>query len=142
MSQEKSNIALLNAAYKHWNDTKGGNIGEWLAMMDDNIKFGTLAEGAGPMIFDHCRNAKAGVEAYLQALLEHLEMIHYTVDEYIVQGERIVTVGSVAWRNRATDKLVESPIVNVIRMKDGRISEYFEYYDTAKALAAFVPDGG
>jgi len=44
--------------------------------------------------------------------------------------------GSMAWRNKHTGRTVETPKVDYWRFKDGKVVEFYEYYDTARVLAA------
>lgn len=142
MPSEESNVAILNAAYTRWHETKGGSIEYWMDLLDDNVDFGSLAEGTKPLEFTQHRNAKSEVEDYLRSLVEQFEMIHYTIDEYVAKGDRVVAIGSTAWRNKATGKTVETPKIDLFKMKNGRIIEFFEMYDTAKVLASCEPNCG
>ncbi|MGL4462541.1 MAG: nuclear transport factor 2 family protein [Planctomycetia bacterium] len=45
-----------------------------------------------------------------------------------------------AYRHRETGKIAESPKADVVRFRDGQIVEFFEFFDTARALAATRPD--
>ncbi len=67
-------------------------------------------------------------------------MDHYTVDEYVAQGDRVVAIGRTGWRNRETGKAFDTPKVDVVRFRDGQIVEFFELYDTAMVLASSEPD--
>ncbi|MCP4319547.1 MAG: nuclear transport factor 2 family protein, partial [Hyphomicrobiales bacterium] len=64
---------------------------------------------------------------------------NYKVSRYIAEGDTVVAVGSTSWRVRATGKDFETPKVDVVRFEDGKIVSFFEYYDTAKILAATTP---
>jgi len=48
----------------------------------------------------------------------------------------VVAIGSCAWKYNKTGKIVETPIVNVWRFKNGKAVSYYEFYDTAKMFAA------
>ncbi len=65
-------------------------------------------------------------------------MVHYYADEFIAQGDRLVMLGRCAWRNRQTGRIVKSPRADFLRMRDGKISSFFEFYDTAKTLSATI----
>ena len=41
-----SNVAILKDAYERWHDSKAGSVDHWLHLMTDDVKFGSLAEGA------------------------------------------------------------------------------------------------
>ena len=34
-----------------WHETRGGSVDEWMALIDDNIQFGSLAQSAPQMTF-------------------------------------------------------------------------------------------
>ena len=68
------------------------------------------------------------------------ELIHFTPEEFIADGDRVVVLSSVAFRFRATGKVAESPKADVFRFRDGKIVEFFEFFDTARAFAATRAD--
>jgi len=45
-------------------------------------------------------------------------------------------LGSTAWRNRRTGKVVDTPKADLVTFRDGRIVDFTEFYDTAKLFAA------
>jgi uncharacterized protein len=131
----------LRAAYKEWNDTRGASAATWIGLMDDNIQMRSIADGASPgMEFSKARKGKEMVRHYFSGLTADWEMIHYTVEEFLVDGDRVVVFSKCAFRNRKTGKTAESPIVNRWRFVNGLAVEYFELYDTAGAFAAATPD--
>lgn len=140
MSTEKSNIAILKNAFEKWNATKGASIQDWLDIMADDIRIQSVAEGATGLEFTKQSEGKAAAAEYFAGLDSQLEMIHYTVDEYFASGDQVVAVGKTAWRNRATGKEFETPKIDVVRFKAGKIAESFELYDTAKVLGASEHD--
>ena len=71
----------------------------------------------------------------MSGLIAMFEMIHYTVDFYVAEDDRVVAVGSTSWRNRETGEKFDTPKVDIVRFKDGKITEFFEIYDTAAVLA-------
>jgi len=79
------------------------------------------------------------VRAYLIALTSAFAMEHYTVEQYVCDADTIVTIGTTAWRNKATGKQLDTPIVTVWRFQKGKVVSFFEYYDTAKVIEAATP---
>jgi uncharacterized protein len=134
MSTEDSNVTVLKEAYRQWHDTKGGSVDQWLALMSDDVKFRSLAEGAKPMEFTRTSSCKNDVERYFAGLTGEWEMIYYCVDEYIAQGERVAALGSCSFKHRKTGKVLETPKADFHRFRDGKICEFFELYDTAQAI--------
>ena len=139
MEQEKTNTEILREAFGKWNATKGGSKDHWLSIMAEDIDFHSLADGDGRLEFTKHRSAREEVADYLDGLTAQFEMLHYTVDEYVAQGDRVVAISTTAWRNRETGKEFETPKVDLVRFRDGKICAFFEFYDTAKALASSEP---
>jgi ketosteroid isomerase-like protein len=136
MSSTESNKDLLRRAYRRWNDTKGGSVGDWMALADENISFGSLAEGAEVMPFTAPIKRKEALKTYFDGLLADWSMIHYTIDHYVAEGDSVVAIGSTSWKNKRTGKTVETRKVDVWKFEKGKAVEFYEYFDTAKVAAA------
>ena len=134
MSTEDSNVAVLKEAYRQWHDTKGESVDHWLALMTDDVKFRSLAEGARPMEFTRASTCKDDVRRYFAGLTEDWQMIYYRTDEYIAQGDRVVALGTCSFKHKKTGKILETPKADFHKLRDGKICEFFELYDTAQAI--------
>ena len=110
-----------------------------MAVFHNDIQLTSLAGGEEPVAFTSSRKGKEGFLTYIDGLTRDWEMIYYRVDDYIAEGDRVVAIGSTSWRNKKTRKLVETPKVDIWRMKNGKAVEFSEYYDTAKLIAATQP---
>jgi ketosteroid isomerase-like protein len=51
----------------------------------------------------------------------------------------VAVQGSTAWRHRRTGKSVDTAKADFFAFRGGKIVEFFEYYDTARVLAATQP---
>lgn len=138
MSHEARNTEILRKIYAQWRDSKGKTKDLWLGVVAEEVKFGSLAQGRpDSMAFTRERQTKAEVEQYLDELARDWEMIDYVIDEYVAQGDRVVAIGRMSWRNKHTKKVADSPKLDVWRFDDaGKAIEFYEYYDTAAAAAA------
>jgi uncharacterized protein len=138
MSNESTPVALIKDAYQRWHDSKGASVEHWMNLMTDDVRFGSLAGGAEPMTFTRASNSKDEVRGYFSGLRDNWEMIYYRVNEIIAQNDRVVALCEVSFRNKKTGKLAGGPKADVHRIRDGKICEFFEYYDTASLAAASV----
>lgn len=136
MSQEDTQINLLKEAYQKWHATRAGSIDHWLALMTDDIQFRSLAGGAAKMEFTRTSTCKDEVKHYFSQLTAQWEMNYYTIDEYIVQGDRVVALGNCSFKHKQTGKILDTPKADFHKFRDGKICEFFEFYDTAQALTA------
>ena len=140
MSTPDENVAKLRHAYRQWHDTRGGSVQTWLDLMADDVRMRSGPEGKAGMDFTRPGAGKAAAEAYFAGLAADWEMIHFNADEFIAQGDRVVVLSLVAFRFRATGKVAESAKCDVFRFRGGKVAEFFEFFDTAAALAATRPD--
>jgi ketosteroid isomerase-like protein len=136
MSEETRNVALLEQAYRRWSETRGGSADEWLAICADRMAFGSIAHGAAPTPYLTDYRTREDLKAYFDGIKRDWEMMEYTVDHFVAQGDRVVMLGRCAWRYRKTDKVVWTPKADSWRFVDGKAVEFFEFYDTAQVLAA------
>ena len=134
MSTESQNVAVLKDAYQQWHDTKAGSVAHWLSLMTDDVQFRSLAAGASAMPFTRQACCKNDVVQYFAGLTSEWEMLYYRVDEYIAQGNRVVALGQVSFKNKKTGKTLETPKADFHKFRDGKICEFFEFYDTGRAI--------
>ena len=135
MSAEK-NVALLKAAYRTWQESKGRDADCWLRIMSDSILLRSLGSGRPGLEFSRVRRGKADVGLYLAGMAEHWEMLSYQVDEFIAQKDCVVALASSAWRHRVTGVETATPKADVWRFKNGRIVEFYDFFDTAAIIEA------
>ena len=140
MSTQAEDLERIRAAYQAWNDSKGASMQHWLDLMSPNVCFRSLAGGAPGLEFTTDCACSGDVERYFGALAKDWTMEHYTVDELIASGDRVVMLGRMAWTHKGTGRKVETPKADFLRMKNGKVVEFFEFYDTAKAIAAATPE--
>jgi ketosteroid isomerase-like protein len=131
MGGEAQNVELLKACYKLWNDSKGGSVEHWMGFVSEDVQFGSIARGAAPLAFTEPRSNREAVRGYFNGLLSEFEMIHYTIHDYVAQGDAVFVRCTTSWKNRKTGKIFETPKADFWRLRDGQIVEFYEYFDTA-----------
>ena len=139
MNSEADNVARLKDAYQRWHDSKAGSVDHWLNLMTDDVKFRSLAAGAIELQFTRDSSNKDEVKRYFAGLTSEWEMIYYRVDEYIAQGDRVVALGQVSFKHKKTGKIFVTPKADFHKFRDGKVCEFFEFYDTANAIATATP---
>jgi ketosteroid isomerase-like protein len=136
MAQWETAIDRRKAAYKAWHDSKGASAESWIELMADRVDFRSLANGRLGVPWTRTRTSPEEVREYPHGLTSDFAMEHYTVDRYVCQDDTIVAIGSTAWHHKISGKRIDTPKVDVWRVKDGRVIAFFEYYDTAEVAAA------
>ena len=140
MAAETENISLLKDAYAAWAQSKGTDCECWMNILSDEASLASLAAGAPEMSFSAPRDSKSQILRYLQELTSDWDMVSFDMDDFIADGDRVVAVGQVAWRNKTTGKVAETPKVDIWRFDQGKVVDLREFYDTARAFAAATPD--
>ena len=136
MSDETANVAVLKDAYRRWHDSRGGSVDHWMSICDENIKFGSLAQGTTGVEYLTAYSARDELKKYFNGLLRDWEMIEYRPDEFVAQGDRVVMIGHCSWRAKTSGKVVSTPKADVWRFANGKAVEFYEFFDTAQVVAA------
>ena len=130
------NTKILEDAYQKWHDSKGRTVDHWMSIMTDDVDFRSLAQGCTGLEFTCNKTTKNDMGEYFKGLAETFEMVHYTVDRFITEGDSVVVMGSTSWKHRNTGKVFDTPKVDVVTFKEGKICAFYEYYDTAMVQEA------
>jgi len=139
VASASENVEMLKRTYRDWHESKGQSVKGWLDLVADHIRVRSLAGGAPGVEFTKEARSKAEFAAYFRGLLADWEMIHYTVEQFIAEGDHVVMRGSTAWRNRKTRRVIDTPKADFWTFRDGKAVEFHEFYDTAGVLAALAP---
>lgn len=132
MTEEAANITLLKEGYRLWHETKGKSVDYWIDLFADVFEFGSIAQSvpaAAPYMTMH--EDKAGLRSYFEGITIDWEMIEFRTEHFVAQGDRVVMLGRCSWRARKTGKTVWSPKADSFRFANGKIIEFFDYFDTA-----------
>lgn len=80
-------------------------------------------------------HGRDGVAAYFARLDAAVQITAYVAEHCIAQGEWVVTLARGHGRLLLTGREVVLDKADAMRLRDGRIAEFREYYDTAAVLA-------
>lgn len=138
MSEEARNVAILKEAYRLWHETKGGSAAHWMSICADELDFGSIAQSVAQAPYMTVYESKTKLGEYFAGLSRDWEMVEFRIEHYVAQGDRVVALGRCSWRAKATGKLVWTPIASSFRMSDGKMIEYYEYFDTAQMRDALT----
>jgi uncharacterized protein len=136
MSQEARNVELLKDAYQRWHDSKGGSLDHFMSMVADDIQFGSIARGNAPLGFTKPVSNKVALRGYFDGLLGDFSMVHYTIHDYVADGDIVFVRCTTSWTNKKTGKAFETPKADFWRFRDGKVVEFYEFFDTAQVMAS------
>lgn len=130
-SEVERNVAVMKAAYA------GYAKGDPTPFLDAVAEDVTLRLVAPP---PHYRfgGERRGRAAFLQVVTEiaqDYEWLDYRLFGTIAERDRVVAITGGRIRHRASDTTMELELADVVRLKDGKIIDIVEFFDTAGALA-------
>jgi ketosteroid isomerase-like protein len=84
------------------------------------------------------RYGRDQVEQYF-VTLDDIEAIQsFEPQEFIVEGDKVVAMGNLKRRVDSTGSVLQSPWVHVYSLRNGKISDFRSFYDTAAAVTALA----
>ena len=134
-------VNQVRSHYRAWDRGKGTTAERFIEMMADDGAFRSIGAGAQPMLFTRDHSTKEKVRAYFEGLAQDWQMIFYNVRMFLVHGSTIAVICECAWKQKHTGKVVHTPKLDVIRLKRGKIADFFEFFDNHQAYAACSPEG-
>jgi hypothetical protein len=136
MAPEEGNLNLIRHVYDKWSTGKESSFESFIGLMADDIQWHSLGAGNPAMAFTATCRSKQEVVNYFTGLAKDWEMQHYTPEHYVAQGDWVVMRGTCSWRHRRTNKVCDTPKADFFRLRNGRIVEFHEFFDTAAAFEA------
>lgn len=131
MSEEARNVAVLKEAYRLWHETKGGSVEHWMSLFADSFAFGSIAQSVQAAPYMTMYESKETLRGYFEGLRRDWQMIEFRTEHFVAQRDRVVMLGRCSWKANKTGRTVWTPKADSFRFANGKIIEFFEYFDTA-----------
>lgn len=135
---EQQNVHVVQQAYGAFGR---GDIPAVLAAMSEDIEWNT----PGPSEISPLAGRFQGneqVAQFFQTMADTQEMLEFTPQEFIAQGDTVVVLGHSRIRVRDTDRTAETDWAHVFTLKDGKVIRFRDYLDTYALLQASQPESG
>jgi ketosteroid isomerase-like protein len=129
---ESSNLKLIQDAYAAFGR---GDIPALLGMLDPAVEWTAVVGSRAPT--SGTRHGREGVAEFFQQLAASIEFQSFEPREFIAQGDRVVALGHYAARAIPTGRAMESEWVMVYRVRNGLVTEFKEFADSAGINQAF-----
>jgi ketosteroid isomerase-like protein len=128
---EQENAELVRAAYQNF---KTGDIGALLNLLSEDVTWQLPTIENIP--FSGRRQGRAQVGEFFSTLADDQDTLQFEPREFIAQNDKVVALGTYNWRVKATGREYGGDWAHVFTIRDGKISGFHEYMDTAAAVAA------
>jgi ketosteroid isomerase-like protein len=129
---EHENTELVQQAYGSF---RNGDIPAVLDSLSEDVQWVT-AEIKGVPVGGTWRGREQ-VGQFFQTLSDVQEARQFEPREFIAQDDRVVALGHYAWHVESTGREWESDFAHVFTVRDGKITRFQEYTDTAALGDAF-----
>ena len=130
---ETDNIKVVQDAYAAFGR---GDVQGILDRLDDGIVWkGVYGAGSHvPMAGE--RRGKAAVTEFFKQVTTHVNFSRFEPREFVATGNKVVTLGHYAAKTSA-GKNFDSDFAMVFTMRNGKVSEFQEFLNTAALNTAF-----
>jgi ketosteroid isomerase-like protein len=114
-----------------------GDVPGLLVLLHPDLEW-TEAEGF-PYYSGTWRKPDDVLEKLLVPLMQDWDDFAAVADDYIVEGDRVVSLGAYSGVAKATGKPMRSPFAHVWRVADGKLKRFDMYADTLLVDRALRP---
>lgn len=131
---EHDNLNVVRVAYMAYRDRNFDALRNCLA---EDVKWFAI----GPPELIPTAGTRYGhdqVEQYFLTLDIREDIQSFEPEEFIVEEDKVVAMGSLVRRIEATGSLLRSAWVHVFTLRQGKISNFRSFYDTAAAVSALA----
>jgi ketosteroid isomerase-like protein len=129
---EQANVRTVQEIYAAFGR---GDIPALLGALAEDVEWSV----AGPQEVPHAgkRRGRAEVAAFFPVLAETEEFEQFEPREFIAQGDQVVVLGYLRSRVKATGRRYENEWAMVWTLRDGKVTRFRTYEDTAAEAAAY-----
>ena len=129
---EMVNTDIVQSGYEKFGS---GDIEGLLQLFSDDVLWQVPKVENAP--FTGTRQGISEAADFFKLLSENETFTRFEPLEFIAQNDKVVVLGEVAATVTSTGRSFESPWVHIFTVRDGKIAEFQEFFDTAAATLAF-----
>ena len=130
---EQNNIAVIQQAFACFGQGDAPGILNTLA---DDVIWHVAPVANVP--YTGTRSGHAGAAEFFSLMAQCEDTLQFEPRDFIAQGDHVVVRGQYAARVKETGREFETYFMQVFTVRDGKITSFDEYTDTAAIAAAFV----
>ena len=130
---EQENTAIIQKAY----DAFGrGDIQTILDSVTEDVEWGL--EGPDAIAFAGKKKGPAEVLTFFQALAGTLQDMKLSIEFFVAQNDRVASMGRFSGTVVATGKSFDVPLAHFFTIRDGKVSRFVDFTDTAATVEAYT----
>ena len=132
VGREQANLQTVQEIYAAFGR---GDIPSILSRLSEDVEWGVT--GPAQTSYAGRRRGHEQVIQFFTVLSQTVEVQRFEPGEFIAQGDQVVVLGDERLLVKATGRTAENTWVMVFTLRDGRVTRFREYDDTAAVAAAF-----
>ncbi|MBI3513038.1 MAG: nuclear transport factor 2 family protein, partial [Proteobacteria bacterium] len=125
------NVAAMRAMYAAYGRK---NPQPFFDLLSPAVQF-CIAAPRAQFRFAGPKRGKAAVQRVITQIAEDYDWQTFAAREVIAAGDRVIGVSGGRLKHRTSGAVMTVELVDVVRLKNGKIVEFTEYFDTARVLA-------
>ncbi len=129
---EQENTEVVRQAYGNF---QTGDIESLLNLLADDAGWRLPLMENVP--FAGSRKGREAIGQFFAILNEAQEAREFEPQSFIAQGDKVAVQGRYLWRVKASGREYQGDWVHVFTLRDGKITDFQEYTDTAAAANAY-----
>ncbi|MCA1586716.1 MAG: nuclear transport factor 2 family protein [Acidobacteria bacterium] len=135
---EQDNVQVVREIFEAFGRR---DIGAMLERFHDQITWEPVMGAAKHVPMSGKRVGKEAVVEFFRLLDEHVTFDRFEPQQFIAQGDQVVTLGHYEGRAKATGRTFEADWAMVNTVRNGKITSFREYVSTSAIDAAFDAAG-
>ncbi len=128
-----ANVALVQSLYAAF---QRGDIAPIIAALAQDVRWEVIGRPEDYPIFGR-RKGPAAVQEFFRLLAELQEASDFSPREFHAAGEKVFVLGHYSWKIRKTGRSVASDWMHVFTVKDGNVTAFQEFTDTAQFTESY-----
>lgn len=129
---EQQNVALIRKLY----DAFGrGDIRTIVDNVTQDVEW--TSEGPSSVPWYGKKRGPQQVQEFFDALAATQDNMKLTMEDFIAQDDGVATFGRYRARVRATGRDFDTPVAHLFRIRNGKVSRFLNFGDTAQVVAAY-----
>jgi uncharacterized protein len=129
---EQENTGLVQQAYGYF---QSGDIPSVLDSLSEDVEWSSPPLEGVPV--SGTWHGREQVGQFFQTLGDTQEVRQFEPREFVAQDNKVVALGHYAWHVKSTGREWESDFVHVFSVRDGKVTGFQEYANTAAIADAF-----
>jgi len=136
MMSEQENVQVVQQMFAAFGQ---GDIPTVLGLLAEDVDYQSPATRTEPVEISWAkpRHSREEVAIHFKELVEKVQPEPLQPSEFTAQGDRVIVEGKNRGTVKSTGRTYEHDWVMVFTLRDGKITRFRHYYDTADVVTAF-----